>query len=92
MKVHGSPGYVIKDMGGLQGIGKVLSMLGKALPLVLPEPQGSPDPLVFEVVYNPFVAVRTGPSKTRPIQVPWMWEKKVLSVSKLEAMGFIGLL
>lgn len=92
VKVHGSPGYVIKDMGGLQGIGKVLSMLGKALPLVLPEPQGSPDPLVFEVVYNPFVAVRTGPSKTRPIQVPWMWEKKVLSVSKLEAMGFIGLL
>ena len=76
VKVHGSPGYVIKDMGGLQGIGKVLSMLGKALPLVLPEPQGSPDPLVFEVVYNPFVAVRTGPSKTRPIQVPGRGRKK----------------
>ena len=56
-------------MGGLSGIGKVLSQLGRALPLVLPEPQGSPEPLTFEVVYQPFVAVRTGPSKTRPIQV-----------------------
>ena len=56
-------------MGGLSGIGKVLSQLGRAVPLVLPEPQGSPEPLTFEVVYQPFVAVRTGPSKTRPIQV-----------------------
>ena len=56
-------------MGGLSGIGKVLRQLGRALPLVLPEPQGSPEPLTFEVVYQPFVAVRTGPSKTRPIQV-----------------------
>ena len=56
-------------MGGLSGIGKVLSQLGRALPLVLPEPQGSPEPLTFEVVYQPFVAVRTGPSKTRSIQV-----------------------
>ena len=35
-------------MGGLSGIGKVLSQLGRALPLVLPEPQGSPEPLTFE--------------------------------------------
>ena len=64
-------------MAGLQGIGKVLSQLGRALPLVLPEPQGSPEPLVFEVVYSPFVAVRTGPSKTRPIQVgAWLWGSK----------------
>eukprot|EP00435_Cladocopium_sp_Y103_P022967 s720_g5.t1 len=74
VKLHGQPGsldifgYIIKDMGGLSGIGKVLSQLGRALPLVLPEPQGSPEPLTFEVVYQPFVAVRTGPSKTRPIQ------------------------
>lgn len=68
VKLHGQPGYIIKDMGGLSGIGKVLSQLGRAVPLVLPEPQGSPEPLTFEVVYQPFVAVRTGPSKTRPIQ------------------------
>ena len=86
VKVHGSPGYVIKDMGGLQGIGKVLSMLGKALPLVLPEPQGSPDPLVFEVVYNPFVAVRTGPSKTRPIQGTRKFGERI----RAESQGYGG--
>ncbi|CAK9065514.1 unnamed protein product [Durusdinium trenchii] len=68
VKPHGQPGYVVKDMGGLQGIGKVLSMVGKALPVVLSEPQGTNEPLHFEVVYSPFVAVRTGPSKSRPIQ------------------------
>ena len=30
--------------------------------------EGSDAPLVFEVVYQPFVAVRIGPDKTRPLQ------------------------
>ena len=68
IKLHGQPGYIIKDMGGKQGIGKILAAVGKAQPLVLPEPQAAATPLVFEVVYKPLVAVRTGPSKSRPIQ------------------------
>ena len=67
VKLHDQPGYVVKDMGGLQGIGKVLSCVGRVLPLVA-ELQTSNEPLTFEVVYQPFVAVRTGPSKARPIQ------------------------
>eukprot|EP00913_Durusdinium_trenchii_P033866 g31702.t1 len=86
VKPHGQPGYVVKDMGGLQGIGKVLSMVGKALPVVLSEPQGTNEPLHFEVVYSPFVAVRTGPSKSRPIQGTRKCGERVKAV----AQGYVG--
>ena len=68
IKLHGQPGYIIKDMGGKQGIGKILSVVGKQPALVLPEVQATAATLVFEVVYKPLVAVRIAPSKSRPIQ------------------------
>ena len=41
VKLHGQPGYIIKDMAGKQGIGKILSAVGKPPTLVLPESQAT---------------------------------------------------
>ncbi|CAJ1351478.1 unnamed protein product [Effrenium voratum] len=82
VKLQGQPGYVIKDMAGKQNIGQVLAGIGRCLPLVMEEVQGSDAPLVFEVVYQPFVAVRIGPDKTRPLQGTRKFGDKVRAVGQ----------
>jgi len=86
IKLYGQPGYIIKDMGGKQGIGKIPSAVGKQPSLVLPEQQATSTPLVFEVVYKPLVAVRTAPSKSRPIQ----GTRKLGEQVRADAQGYGG--
>lgn len=86
IKLYGQPGYIIKDMAGKQGIGKILSAVGKQPSLVLPEQQATSTPLLFEVVYKPLVAVRTAPSKSRPIQ----GTRKLGEQVRADAQGFGG--
>eukprot|EP00437_Effrenium_voratum_P055493 CAMPEP_0181539750 /NCGR_PEP_ID=MMETSP1110-20121109/76534_1 /TAXON_ID=174948 /ORGANISM="Symbiodinium sp., Strain CCMP421" /LENGTH=377 /DNA_ID=CAMNT_0023671375 /DNA_START=3 /DNA_END=1135 /DNA_ORIENTATION=- len=86
IKLYGQPGYIIKDMAGKQGIGKILSAVGKQPSLVLPEQQATSTPLVFEVVYKPLVAVRTAPSKSRPIQ----GTRKLGEQVRADAQGYGG--
>eukprot|EP00930_Biecheleria_cincta_P022235 TRINITY_DN1626_c0_g2_i3.p1 TRINITY_DN1626_c0_g2~~TRINITY_DN1626_c0_g2_i3.p1 ORF type:complete len:1056 (-),score=219.24 TRINITY_DN1626_c0_g2_i3:150-2924(-) len=57
-------GWMVKDMHGRDKVGKVLSSVGSKPTLARPDPHHAPCTAIFEVMFNPQIAIRQAPSKS----------------------------